>query len=225
MSEKPDSSFLLPLIESVAPAQIYVKKWVHEIRAGNPTFTPEETAAYATDRILRLYAKQGVATALPGIVPGVGTAAQIGVTLGALGVETGVFIRNAAWLVYATGEIHGFSDPEALRRDALFCLGLWSGALSFDQNLKLKTEAGEVVADLGDTFSSDVLMSLNLTIGSKLLMKYGAQRSAVSIGRLAPFGIGLAIGGGFNYLTMRGFSEQVSAYFEKKRGVKVERAA
>jgi hypothetical protein len=53
-------------------------------------------------------------------------------------------------------------------------------------------------------------------VSTTVLTKYGTKRGGVALGRMIPFGVGVAVGGGFNYLTMKAFKKATIRYLSLK---------
>ena len=59
-------------------------------------------------------------------------------------------------------------------------------------------------------------MHILIQVGTTILTKYGTKRGGVAIGKLIPFGVGVVVGGGFSYLTMKKFGDSARKYFSLK---------
>lgn len=211
-----DSNFLLTLIDKLAPDLRKVREWVQEIKRENPELSNDEVAEYLSDKIVWLYTSQGAALALPGAIPGLGTIAQIGVELSSVGVDVTLMVRNQTYLIFAIAECYGLKGREILIQDTLICMGLWTNAVILTKGglVKLGTKALE--ANFKKRFPADILKAINKKVGTTILTKYGSKRGGVALGKLIPFGIGVLIGGGFSYLTMKNFGNSARKYFSLK---------
>lgn len=212
-----EDDFLIKMIRTLAPDPADVAAHVAEVKTNNPDLTAEEIAEFVSDRIVWTYAAQGAALALPGTVPGFGTLAQVAVEGGALTADIALMIRSQTHVVCALAECYGRRGRETLVHDTLICIGLWTKALTSTK--KGLVQFGEVsVKTTLNKLSGKLLRDLNRKIGKALLMKYGARRGTVSVGRVIPFGAGVVIGGGFNYLTMKAFAAVCRNYFKLEAG-------
>lgn len=208
-----EDDFLIKMIRTLAPDPADVAAHVEEVKANNPELSAKEIAEFVSDRIVWNYAAQGAALALPGTVPGIGTLAQVAVEGGSLAADVALMIRSQTHVVCAVAECYGRRGRETLVHDTLICIGLWTKALTSTK--KGMVQAGEVsVKTALNKLSGKMLRDLNKKIGKALITKYGARRGTISVGRVIPFGAGVVIGGGFNYLTMKAFAAVCRNYFK-----------
>ena len=63
--------------------------------------------------------------------------------------------------------------------------------------------------------SLTTLQTANRLMSRTLVRRFGTRRGAVAAGRLLPIGIGAAIGGSVNYLTIRALARQADAFFAR----------
>lgn len=204
---------ILELIQRLAPDQGEVRAWVNELRSENPGLASAELADYVGDKIIWTYMTQGAALSLPGVLPGLGTVTQAGADLAMIPADIALMVRNQAYLVFAIGECLGIQGREVLVKDTLLCLGLWANAVSVtkDKTIKLGTKA--VQTGIRDRVSGEVLEAINKRVSRSVLTKYLAKKGGATLGKLIPFGVGVVVGGGFNYLTMKAFKECAMKYF------------
>jgi hypothetical protein len=210
--------FLYNLISVLAPNMEKVGEWVAEVRKANPGISREELADYLGDRIVWTYTGQGVALALPGAVPGLGTIVQLGVEVTALGADLGLMVRNMAYLAFALGHCFGVTGREVLLQDTLIIMGMWSGALVMTRSGAIRLGTKVVEVGFKKQFPAKILQAINQRVGTTILTKYGTKRGGVALGKLIPFGVGAVVGGGFNYLTMKAFKRAAVRKFTLKRG-------
>lgn len=143
-------------------------------------------------------------------VAGVGTAAGIAVS-GA----------DATWTVGRLGEIlsvgaaygHGAETIEERRAWVLAVLGMAMG---------VSTGMSGVAAQVGSKGGVKIVKAIpisqvvriNQALGGRILVKFGAKQGAVRLGRLIPFGVGAAIGGGGNVLLVGSVGNRAKDFFE-----------
>lgn len=216
MTADVESNVLASLIDKLAPDVKKVREWVEEIKRENPELSREELAEYVTDSIVWLYTKQGASLALPGAVPGFGTLAQIGVEVSSLGLDVTLMIRNQTYLTYAIAECYGMKGREVLIQDTLICMGLWTNAITITKGGLIKLGTKAIEENFKKRFSAEILKAINKKVGTTILTKYGAKRGGVALGKLIPFGVGVVIGGGFSYLTMKNFGNSARSFFALK---------
>lgn len=209
-------TIILSLIEKLAPDHSAVEEWVDQVRASNPELDAESLADYIGDKIVWTYTTQGAALALPGAIPGLGTVVQIGVESGAAVTDIALMVRNQSYLVFALGACLGRKGKETLIQDALICMGLWTNALQLTKTGAIRMGTKVVEANFKKRFPASILMAVNKRVSTTVLTKYGTKRGGVALGRMIPFGVGVAVGGGFNYLTMKAFKKATIRYLSLK---------
>jgi hypothetical protein len=209
----PNDGFIVHLVSTLAPNPETIANWVAEVRRINPHLSTDEIANKICDRLTWQCSAQGAALALPGAIPGVGTVAQIGIEAGTAGLDFALLVRNQVFMVFALGYCYGIRGREVLIQDTLILIALWSKALVLTKQ-KIKTIGAKI---LNNAFKKGVsatfLKSINKKVATTALTKYGTKRGAIAIGKLIPFGVGVAVGGGFNYVTMRSFKKKALGYF------------
>jgi len=212
----PREQFLAWLIQKLAPNPQSVSDWVAQLRAENPELSREQLADYTGDYIVWSYAKQGASLALPGAIPGLGTLVQVATELGAASVDVSMMVRNQTYLVLALSECFGVKGRETLVQDALICIGLWSKALNLSKGRIVTLGAKVAEVNFRKRVPATVFQAINRKVGTTVLTKYGTKRGGVAVGKLIPFGVGVLVGGGFNYLMMRRFKDTSLKYFSLK---------
>lgn len=125
-------------------------------------------------------------------------------------------IRNQSYLIFALGCIYGFHSRETLIQDTLICIGLWTNALSLTKSGAIRIGKKIAEANFKKHFPAKILQTINRKVSTTVLTKYGTKRGGVALGKLIPFGVGVLIGGGFNYITMKNFKRSSIEYFSTK---------
>jgi hypothetical protein len=204
--------FLYDLIAKLAPRESDVAEWVGQLRTANPKLGTEELAEYISDYIVWMYATQGAALALPGAIPGLGTVLQVATEVGATSADISLMVRNQTYLVFALGPCYGVTGRRTLIQDALICIGLWTNALVLSKPGTIHIGAKVAQANFKKRFPAAILKRINQKVGTTVVTKYGVKRGGIAIGRLIPFGVGIAVGGGFNYVVMKRFGSKAREY-------------
>lgn len=200
--------WLSRLLADATPDPVAVAAWVDALR--KPDDSPALLARRLGDRLTWLQATQGAALALPGAVPGLGTAAMIAAEASAMTAEMGLLLKNQAWMVSGIAHAYGLPpDRDARHRESLLTLGLWCGVVATCPRELGKTFAVKQVKKL----PTKGVKKIAVVVGKKLVTKLGAKRGAAAVGKLVPFGIGAVIGGGFGFVVMRGFQRAAEGYF------------
>jgi len=217
MEKNVKSEFLVKLIENLAPSQADVRDWVKQTKKENPSLNKDELAEYIADTIVWTYTRQGAYLALPGAIPGLGTFVQAAVEAGALSADIALLVRNQTYLISALSECYGKQGRKVLVQDALICMGLWTNALSLTKSGAVRI--GNKVAGVAfKKFPAEILKKINKKVGTTILTKYGTKRGGIALGKLIPFGVGMLVGGGFNYITMKKFASSSRNYLSLKAG-------
>ena len=177
----------------------------------------ERTVGTTDERVGQLsrsYAQElGAAGALAGgvaAVPGVGTTAMVGTAVAEITWST----MRMGTLILATGAVHGFTEAEVEER-RLWVLSILAYGGSAGATLSKLT--GTAGAGRGPNWTAqlpgEALSRLNRRVGRTLVTKFGAQRGALLLGRVIPFGVGAVIGGTANYKLTRGVATKADDFF------------
>lgn len=210
-------SFLFKLVKLLAPNSSDVREFVAEIKRANPDLSVAELADVICDKRIRAYTAQGAALALPGAIPGLGTAAQITTEFGAASLDVRMMLKHQTYIAFALGELYGIKGRRQLIEDTLVCIGLWSKALTLTKAGAVRIGTKVVESSFRKKMPGEMLKAINKRVGTTVLTKYGTKRGGIALGKLIPFGVGVVVGGGFNYVTMTGFASAAKRHLELKR--------
>lgn len=208
--------WLLAVIRKLAPDPKKVRDWVNEVKEENPGLSQDHLADYFGDSIVWTYTKQGGALALPGAIPGLGTIVQVGMEVSAISADVALMVRNQAYLVFALGECYGRKGREVLIQDTLICIGLWTNALVLTKAGAIRLGTKALGVAFKKKFPAKILQAINRKVGTTIVTKYGVKRGGVALGRVIPFGVGVAIGAGYNYSVMKAFKRSCIKYLSLK---------
>ena len=173
-----------------------VEGHVRWMRNRTGTGSDEKVLAALGREYLSAITASGATVGGTAAVPGIGTGAAIGLGVG----EVGVFLEATVFYVLCVAHVHGVQPADLERRRALVLAVMMgnSGAAV------VQKAAGRTGAHWGRLFTSAMPMegirSINKVLGRNFVTKYGTRQGIVVIGRLAPFGVGAAIGAGGNAL-------------------------
>src|SRR3954452_7875856 len=180
-------------------------------RLQNPQLTDRELADHLVHEKTKVAAAAGAVTALPGAVPGAGTAVEIAAAI----ADSAALVYNQVTMIIAVAFCYGrdLHDYEARKLDVLLIYGMLAG---------LAVPAGKTVDVLGERVTLGVLPreavgKVNRRIGAEVVRRLGRRRARVILGREIPFGIGVAIGSGANYMVTRKVGRLAIKYFEMER--------
>jgi len=200
------------IVESVQPSQESVKKGIAELRAGRAGLTETAVAELWAERICRFYAAEGAASALPSVIPGLGTAVQIAIEGGTIAADLAYMIRCMADIVMGVGHAYGRTIEQPFKEDFVQVLGIWCGAITFGKEAAVRV-ASKVAMSQAKRVPAEMFKRFNRNLGQHVITQVGLRRGGVTLGRLIPFGVGALVGGGFNYATMRSFKNTTLEYF------------
>ena len=174
----------------------------------NPHLTPRDLAQRLTQERMRVVAASGAISALPGVVPGAGSTAEIAAAV----ADAGWLVYNEIVLVLSIAHAYGrdLREEDARRMDVLLALAYEAG---------VAVPVGKTIEVLGERIAMgaiprDTIASVNRRIGGSVVKKVARRRVKVILGREIPLGIGVAIGAGFNYTVMRRVGRAAVKYFE-----------
>lgn len=205
-------SLVTRLVASVQPSQANVRASVERLRRKHPQLDDRALADMWAERVCRFYAAEGALSALPAAVPGLGTAVQLALEGGTIAADLAYMLRCMADLVMGVGQIFGHEIDRPFNEEFVQLLGIWCGALSLSKEAAVRigtkvavAQAKRVPVELWGRFHRSVM--------ERLLARLGLQRGPSALGRLVPFGVGAVVGGGFNYVTMRGFKTSTVEHY------------
>lgn len=172
--------------------------------------TVEERAATVTRTFCRELAVAGAATGGAAAVPGVGTATAMAATA----ADLGWFTLRIADLILTIAALHGHERASVEERRAWILSVLAFGEGSAAGFARM---AGEVGQDLGrkavGRMPAGALRVINRKLSRSVLTKFGTRRGVVTLGRVLPFGIGAAVGGSANYVSVQAIGRHADNFF------------
>jgi hypothetical protein len=167
---------------------------VEKLRRSHPDETPAQIVERLDRRFLNTVTASGAAVGAAAAIPGVGTVTALLAT----GGETALFLAAGAFYTLAIAEVYGMPVEDIERRRALvmgIALGN-SGAMIVEKTALRK---GKSWADsVTKAIPGVSLGKLNTALAKRLLFRLAKTRGFMTVGRVAPFGIGAVIGGASN---------------------------
>jgi hypothetical protein len=209
MSEK----LLVKTVQALATGHEDVVREVAAFREDRGELDRYALAEAWADRIVHLYAASSAATALPGAIPGLGTAAQVGTEAAAITTDLAFMLRCMGRMVAGIAVIYGHDPRDAYTRDLVFVLGLWCNAVVPAREATRRLLTRTAIRQFDRKVTGAMLRRINQAVGMTLFTKYGTKRGAIALGRLIPFGVGVAVGGAAGWHTMRSFERNALRYF------------
>jgi hypothetical protein len=203
-----ESPALIRLFEAakLMPTPHEVGARIRQLRLANGEKSPRDLSRQAIRSHTVRLTGTGVVASLPGTIPFVGTAAQVGVTGATITAELWTILRGLATMQLTVAGLHGHDLFAPERKDELLIVwGLETGAIvpATEAGKRLGTKIA--IKQFNQKVSGQVFKKINQKLGTTVVTKWGAKRGGVAVGRLIPFGVGAAVGGGANYLTVRSF--------------------
>jgi hypothetical protein len=182
------------LEKAIAIQQSPVAGYVARLRRVRHNATPAEIVAVLEKQYLGTVTGTGAAVGGVAAAPGVGTVAALALT----GGETALFFQTTALFALAVAEVHGIRVEELERRRTL----VLAIALGDNGAMLVEKMAGRTGQHWGELLPDAIPLSsitaINKTLGRWFLSRYGRKQGMLVIGRIAPFGIGAAIGAAGN---------------------------
>ncbi|MFZ8997645.1 MAG: hypothetical protein ACO3D0_04660, partial [Ilumatobacteraceae bacterium] len=194
--------------------QVSQHRWetAKERAAGVPgDLRPDRIAAVSAAFAFELGAA-GAAAGAAAAAPMVGTAA----TLAATGAELAWFTGRAGDLILTIAAIHGRPDPTVDERRAWVLAVLLYGSSARDEFARTLQQASTgVLPTLDRQLPVATLQTANRIMSRMFVRRFGTRRGLVALGRALPIGIGAAIGGTANYVTVRNLARNADEFFAR----------
>ncbi|MDQ3762344.1 MAG: hypothetical protein M3460_11860 [Actinomycetota bacterium] len=182
------------LAKAISIQRAPIAGYVARLRRGRSDATPAEIIAVLEKRYLTVVTGTGAAVGGAAVAPGVGT----GLAFALSGGETAVFLETTALFALAVAEVCGIQVEDLERRRTLL-LAVVLGDHSAMLVEKMAGRTGQHWADLlPEVIPMSSITAINTTLSRWFLTKYGGKQGVLAIGKIAPFGIGAAIGGAGN---------------------------
>lgn len=205
---------LLTIVNAVSPSYESVQTEIAELRKSYPRKSNEQLANIFGNRLRRKYTSVGVVSALPSAIPGVGTAVQVVTEVTTISGDLTLMLRWMAANCYGIALIYEKDISSEFNQEFVRVLGLWCGAIQVAKVGTTKLATKIAVVQFNRNVSGKVLQKINQRVGRTLLTKFGSKRGGIALGKLIPIGIGVIVGGGFNYFTMNSFKKSAIEYFK-----------
>ncbi|MCU1179074.1 EcsC family protein [Stenotrophomonas muris] len=213
VAEASDSR-LLKAVESIAispaDAKALVAQYRRQILSRDPTRGQREVAGLVADKIIsrycRMSATTGGATALTGVIPGIGTAlAMVGGGL----ADASISMKLQVDMTMCLAEAYGWDVNGEDARHLAFLIAA-GGSLE-----KLGVEAStRIASNAGVKMVRQYLKGAVLQALKELFKKIGITFTRKALEKAIPFGIGVVIGSGANYALTKYVGNTARSWFE-----------
>lgn len=208
---EPDSNKLLQALDkSIETAGKLARQRVEALRSKHPQLSDEQLLRKVDTTFTSAVTTTGAATGAMAAAPGVGTAAGLVAAAG----DTSWFLAAAAAYVLSAAELRGVKVEDFEHQRALVLMVLAGGGGStFFTNAASRTgpHLGKIVTN---AVPLSTIRSINKVLGAHFITKYGTKRGIIAIGKVAPFGVGFAIGAGGNLVMARGVIKTARVMFD-----------
>ncbi|MGY2290884.1 EcsC family protein [Pseudomonas sp. SDO528_S397] len=193
------SSSLMKMVEAIAispqDARELVDQYKSQARKSAPSATDEKIQDAVVDKIISRYSKlaatSGAATALPGIVPGIGTmVSAIGGGLADISVCMKLQIDMTMCLAMA---INGKMSNEDAKHMS-YIIALYGSLEQMGSS-----GATKIASKAGVRMVYQYLTGPTLQVIKELFSKIGISFTQKAAAKAVPFGIGVIVGGAANY--------------------------
>ncbi len=179
---------------------------IRGIRRGHPQASPEAIIRILERRYLAAVTTGGALVGASAVVPGIGTGASLALS----GAETAGFLEASALFAQSVTEIHGIviDDPDRARALVMTMVLGTAGSDLVKQLAGQATGSGAGKSVFwGELITKNMPRTVIGPIADRLkvtfIKKFAVAQGTNIVGRMIPFGIGAAIGGGGNHLLGR----------------------
>lgn len=186
---------ILDLLDKAIGVQApLVGKNIARARQRNPDATPAEVVRTLERMYVSALAGTGAAVGVTAAAPAVGTGIALALSAG----EVFSSFELSTLFVLSLAEVHGIQLDEIERRRTLV-MGILLGESGSATIGKVAERTGQHWArQLVGKVPAATLRQINSVLGRNFVTKYGTKQGIIVLGRVVPFGIGAAIGGGAN---------------------------
>ncbi len=207
------ANLIVRTIMTIVPDVESIETDIGYLKARYPKASDDKLANWFADRSRRLYTAYGIVSALPSVIPGVGTAMQMGIEAGTILGDLAYMIRHMARMSMGIAAIYKQDLKSFDSQEFLKLLGYWCGALKPIGDAVVRFGVKTSVKIIDKNITASMIKKINQRVGITLVAKYGTKRGGIALGRVIPFGVGAFLGGAFNYATMTGFKKAAIKWF------------
>ncbi len=178
------------LDKAVAIPSATIHAHVQKVRARNPHATPEQLVRILEKEYLSVVQVAGGAVGAAAAAPAVGTGTAFALTVS----DVATFFGASAAFALAVASVHGIDVADTDRRKALLLASILgeSGAAAVQDAAGIGSV--RVARSLLTRMPLATVRKVNSTLTKRLIRRQAMKQGGLALGRLAPFGIGLAIG-------------------------------
>ena len=186
---------ILDLLDKAIGVQApLVRRNIARARQRNPDATPAQVIRTLERMYVSAVAGTGAAVGATAAAPAVGTGIALALSAG----EFFSSLELSTLFVLSLAEVHEIPLDEIERRRTLV-MGILLGESGSTTIGKAAERTGQHWArQLVSKVPTSTLKQINKVLGTNFVTKYGTKQGIIVLGRVVPFGIGAAIGGGAN---------------------------
>ncbi|MCT2141029.1 hypothetical protein [Dietzia cinnamea] len=184
------------------------RAYVRQLRRAHPDESPARIRERLDSRFLTAVTASGAAVGAAAAVPGIGTV----VAFGAVGAESLVFLEAAAFYTMAVAEVHGIDVREG-EHEELLIMTVMLGASGTAILANAVGPSGGAGSLASRSLHVPGLKEINRRMLSRFARKFAVRRAGLAVGKLAPAGLGAAVGGWGNRRLGRTVVETADATF------------
>ena len=205
---------LRQLLEALASAirtrEPAIRSKVDGLRLSHPGLTPEELATKLTRDTRIRVAATGAASGAAAIAPGLGTL----LALGAATSQALYALEQETELVMAIAILYGheLSDSDERVLEALVVVGIAGGSVKLRENL-LVVGGEKITVAAFRALPKEWLGRAGGHILGRILARVAGSRALSTVGRVAPLAIGMAVGAGFDWITVSALGKAAMRYY------------
>ncbi|BBZ00454.1 hypothetical protein [Mycolicibacterium fallax] len=188
-----------------------IRRYVQRLRRKRPHATPADIVKRIQRTYLVTVIASGAAIGSAAILPGIGTLTALAAVSG----ETVLFLEATTVFVLAMAEVYGIEATDRDRRRALvlYVLSGEDGKHAVANVLGTSRIRGGWMSDGAAALPLPVLGQLNSRMLRHFAKKWALKRSALTVGKVLPMGIGAVIGAVGNWLIGRKFVQNANEAF------------
>ncbi|UVE95763.1 hypothetical protein [Dietzia sp. B32] len=187
------------------------RAYVRGLRESHPDESPSQILGRLDSRFLNAVTASGAAVGATAAVPGIGTV----IAFGAIGAESLVFLEATAFYTLAVAEVHGV-DVRYGEHEELLVMTVMLGASGTALLANAVGSSGGSAAGgslAGRALRVPGLASVNRRMMSRFVRKFAVKRAGLALGKMAPAGLGAAVGGWGNRRLGRTVVETAASTF------------
>lgn len=221
--EKEDNdSSLMKIVQAIAispeDARMVVKQYENQLRADRPNLSDTQIRDLVLDKIVDRYSKlaatSGGATALAGVIPGIGTAVAM-VGGGVADVSACIKFQVDMSMCLAVAMNKSLNNEDA--KHLSFLIALYG---SLEQAATAGTT--RIASKAGVKLLEQHLKGTALAVIKQLFAKVGIVFARSAAAKAIPFGVGVAVGATANYALTRYIGKSAIGFLRIQAGEDIE---